>query len=124
MSEPFNMKEELLKVPLLPLREIVIFPNTAVPLFIGRAKSILALEAAYRENKLIFLSAQKDPKLDTPTEEDIYKVGTLCKIVQYLSLPDGSLKILVEGLNRGRIVRFLPNPDYFLVEAEIKREVL
>lgn len=123
MDELFEKKESF-KVPLLPLREIVIFPNTAIPLFIGRAKSILALEAAYRENKLIFLSAQKDPKLDHPSEEDIFKIGTLCKIVQYLSLPDGSLKILAEGLSRGRIVRFLPNTDYFLVEVEIKREVL
>ncbi len=124
MAETFNLKEELIRVPLLPLREIVIFPHTAVPLFIGRAKSILALESAYRENKLIFLSAQRDPKLDNPTEEDVYKVGTLCKIVQYLSLPDGSLKILVEGLNRGRIVKFLPHPDYFLAEIEIKTEIL
>ncbi|MFN3504610.1 MAG: endopeptidase La [Caldimicrobium sp.] len=124
MKKSKVLYEEILKVPLLPLREIVIFPNTAVPLFIGRAKSILALEAAYKENKLIFLSAQKDPKLDEPSEEDIYKVGTLCKIVQYLSLPDGSLKILVEGLNRGRIVRYLPNPDYFLVEVELKTEVI
>lgn len=123
MDELFEKKESF-KVPLLPLREIVIFPNTAIPLFIGRAKSILALEAAYRENKLIFLSAQKDPKLDHPSEEDIFKIGTLCKIVQYLSLPDGSLKILAEGLSRGRIVRFLPNTDYFLVEVEIKREVI
>lgn len=123
MDELFEKKESF-KVPLLPLREIVIFPNTAIPLFIGRAKSILALEAAYRENKLIFLSAQKDPKLDHPSEEDIFKIGTLCKIVQYLSLPDGSLKILAEGLSRGRIVRFLPNNDYFLVEVEIKREVI
>ncbi|MFN3406226.1 MAG: endopeptidase La, partial [Caldimicrobium sp.] len=124
MKNTHIFKEEVLKVPLLPLREIVIFPNTAVPLFIGRTKSILALEAAYKDNKLIFLSAQKDPKLDDPLEEDIYKVGTLCKIVQYLSLPDGSLKILVEGLNRGRIIRYLPSPDYFLVEVEIKTEVI
>lgn len=115
---------ELIRVPLLPLREIVIFPKTAVPLFIGRSKSILAIEAANRENKLIFLSSQKDPKLDNPSESDVYAVGTLCKIVQYLSLPDGSLKILVEGLNRGRILRFLPNPDYFLVEVEVKTEIL
>ncbi len=118
-------KQDTLQVyPLLPLREIVIFPNTAVPLFIGRAKSILAIESAYRGNKLIFLSAQKDPKQDNPEEKDIYKVGTLCKIVQLLKLPDGSLKILVEGLNRGRIVRFLPNPDFYQVEVEIKTEVL
>ncbi|MCS7199991.1 MAG: endopeptidase La [Caldimicrobium sp.] len=110
--------------PLLPLRELVIFPNTAVPLYIGRSKSIQAIEAAHKGNKLIFLSAQKDPSQDQPGEEDIYKVGTICKIVQLLKLPDGSLKILVEGLRRGRILRFIPNPDYYVVEAEIKTEVL
>jgi ATP-dependent Lon protease len=121
----FPINEETLQVyPLLPLREIVIFPNTAVPLFIGRVKSILAIEAAYRGNKLIFLSAQRDPKQDNPEEKDIYQVGTLCKIVQLLKLPDGSLKILVEGLNRGRIIRFLPNADFHQVEVEIKTEVI
>ncbi|MDF2954362.1 MAG: ATP-dependent Lon protease [Thermodesulfobacterium sp.] len=119
------MFNESLKVlPLLPLREIVVFPYTAVPLFIGRTKSILAIEKAYEGDKLIFLSAQKDAKLDNPTEEDIYKVGTICKIIQLLRLPDGTLKILVEGLNRGRIVRFLSNSDYFTVEVEPKTEII
>ncbi|WP_038055054.1 endopeptidase La [Thermodesulfobacterium hydrogeniphilum] len=115
---------ELKVLPLLPLREIVIFPNTAVPLFIGRTKSILAIEKAYSSDRTIFLSAQKDAKLDNPSEDDIYKVGTICKILQLLKLPDGTLKILVEGLNRGRIVRFVPNLDYFLVEIEPKTEII
>ncbi len=115
---------ELKVLPLLPLREIVIFPNTAVPLFIGRTKSILAIEKAYSGDRIIFLSAQKDAKLDNPTEEDIYKVGTICKILQLLKLPDGTLKILVEGLSRGRIIRFVPNLEYFLVEIEPKTEII
>jgi len=118
------LREELKVLPLLPLREIVVFPNTAVPLFIGRAKSIMAIEKAYETDKLLFLSAQKDAKIDVPTEEDIYKIGTICRIIQLLKLPDGTLKILVEGLNRGRIVRFLPNPDYYLVEVEPRTEVI
>lgn len=118
------LNQQLKVLPLLPLREIVVFPNTAVPLFIGRAKSIIAIEKAYNNDKIIFLSAQKDAKLDNPTEEDIYKVGTICKILQLLKLPDGTLKILVEGLNRGRIIRFLPNVDYFLVEVEPKTEII
>ena len=119
------MPNENLKVlPLLPLREIVVFPYTAVPLFIGRVKSILAIEKAYETDKLIFLSAQKDAKLDNPTENDIYKVGTVCKIIQLLRLPDGTLKILVEGLNRGRIVRFLSDSEYFVVEVELKTEII
>jgi len=120
----FNEKETTQVYPLLPLREIVVFPNTAVPLFIGRAKSILAIETAYRSNKLIFLSAQKDPKLDHPEEKDIYRVGTLCRIIQLLKLPDGSLKVLVEGLSRGRIVKFIPTLDYYQVEVEFKTEIL
>lgn len=115
---------EIQELPLLPLRELVIFPNTAVPLFIGRAKSIQAIESAYKSNKFIFLSAQKDPKQDQPGPEDIYKVGTLCKIVQLLRLPDGSLKILVEGLHRGRILNFVPNPEYYVVSIEIKTEIM
>lgn len=119
-----NSIESVYELPLLPLRELVIFPNTAVPLFIGRAKSIQAIEYAFRGDKLIFLSAQKDPKVDVPSLEDIYKVGTICKIVQLLRLPDGSLKILVEGLLRGRIINFLPNPDFYMVSVEVKTEVL
>jgi len=118
------LREELKVLPLLPLREIVVFPNTAVPLFIGRAKSIMAIENAYEMDKLLFLSAQKDAKIDVPTEKDIYKIGTICRIIQLLKLPDGTLKILVEGLNRGRIVRFLPNPNYYLVEVEPRTEVI
>lgn len=124
MPKNTNLIPEVQELPLLPLRELVIFPNTAVPLFIGRAKSIQAIEAAYRSNKLIFLSAQKDPKQDQPGPEDIYKMGTICKIVQLLRLPDGSLKILVEGLHRGRILNFVPNPDYYVVSIEIKTEIM
>lgn len=118
------METQLKTLPLLPLREIVIFPNTVVPLFIGRAKSILAIEKAYAGDKIIFLSAQKDAKIDNPTEEEIYKVGTICRILQLLKLPDGTLKILVEGLSRGRIIRFLENVDFFMVEVEPKTELL
>lgn len=124
MQKKIKPLPEVQELPLLPLRELVIFPNTAVPLFIGRAKSIQAIEAAYKSNKFIFLSAQKDPKQDQPGPEDIYKVGTLCKIVQLLRLPDGSLKILVEGLHRGRILNFVPNPEYYVVSIEIKTEIM
>ncbi|MCS7279591.1 MAG: endopeptidase La [Thermodesulfobacteriaceae bacterium] len=118
------MSEELKTLPLLPLREIVVFPNTAVPLFIGRAKSIFSVEKAYSSDKLIFLSAQKDAKIENPSEEDVYKVGTICKIIQLLRLPDGTLKVLVEGVSRGRMIRYFSNLEYFLVEVEIKTEVI
>ncbi len=118
------MTEELKILPLLPLREIVVFPNTAVPLFIGRSKSIFSVEKAYSGDKFIFLSAQKDAKIDNPSEEDVYKVGTICKIIQLLRLPDGTLKVLVEGVSRAKMVRYFNNPEYFLVEVEVKTEVV
>jgi len=111
-------------LPLMPLRELVVFPQTAVPLFIGRTKSIIAVEKAFQRDKLIFLSAQKDPKIDSPVPEDIYRVGTICRILQLVRLPDNTLKVLVEGLARGRIVRYLTTEEYFSVEIEEMNEVL
>jgi ATP-dependent Lon protease len=116
--------DNLKVLPLMPLRELVVFPQTAVPLFIGRTKSIIAVEKAYQRDKLIFLSAQKDPKIDAPTPEDIYRVGTICRILQLVRLPDNTLKVLVEGLARGRIVRYLTTEEYFSVEVEEMNEVL
>jgi len=116
--------DNLNALPLMPLRELVVFPQTAVPLFIGRTKSIIAVEKAYQRDKLIFLAAQKDPKIDAPTPEDIYRLGTICRILQLVRLPDNTLKVLVEGLSRGRIVRFLTTEEYFSVEVEEMNEVL
>jgi ATP-dependent Lon protease len=116
--------DNLKALPLMPLRELVVFPQTAVPLFIGRTKSIIAVEKAYQRDKLIFLAAQKDPKIDAPTPEDIYRVGTICRILQLVRLPDNTLKVLVEGLARGRIVRYLTTEEYFSVEVEEMNEVL
>lgn len=89
-------------VPLLPLRDIIIFPYMVVPLFVGREKSINALERASAQDKEIFLSAQKKAKTQDPSEEDIYEVGTLSTIIQMLRLPDGTVKVLVEGRKRAR----------------------
>jgi ATP-dependent Lon protease, bacterial type len=111
-------------LPLMPLRELVVFPQTAVPLFIGRAKSIVAIDKAYQKDKLIFLATQKDPKIDSPTPEDIYRVGTISRILQLVRLPDNTLKVLVEGLARGRIIRYLTTEEYFSVEVEEMNEVL
>jgi ATP-dependent Lon protease len=116
--------DNLRVLPLMPLRELVVFPQTAVPLFIGRTKSIIAVDKAYQKDKLIFLAAQKDPKIDAPTPEDIYRVGTICRILQLVRLPDNTLKVLVEGLARGRIVRYLTTEEYFSVEVEEMNEVL
>ena len=86
--------------PLLPLRDVVVYPHMVVPLFVGREKSILALEHAMENDKQIILVAQKNPSEDDPLLDDIYKVGTFATILQMLKLPDGTLKVLVEGLNR------------------------
>src|SRR5438094_9537949 len=107
-----------LRVPLLPLRDIIVFPHMVVPLFVGRQKSIRALEEAMNKQKFILLAAQKDAKTNDPAEDDIYKVGTLGTVVQLLRLPDGTVKVLVEGKRRARVTRYLGNAEYFLVEAE------
>src|SRR5512138_2241173 len=88
------------RVPLLALRDLVIFPNMVIPLFVGREKSIKALEAAMERDRLIFLVAQKDARTDNPDKKDIYEMGTLSEILQILKLPDGAIRVLVEGLTR------------------------
>jgi ATP-dependent Lon protease len=111
------------RVPLLPLRDIIVFPHMVVPLFVGRQKSIRALEEAMNKQKFILLAAQKDAKTNDPGEEDIYRVGTLGTVVQLLRLPDGTVKVLVEGKKRARVVRYVSNVEYFLVESEAIEEV-
>ena len=105
-------------VPLLPLRDIIVFPHMVVPLFVGREKSIAALEEAMSKDKDILLAAQKKAKTNEPTSEDIFAVGTLGTIHQLLRLPDGTVKVLVEGKKRARIRKFVPNETYFLAECE------
>ena len=109
-------------VPLLPLRDIVVFPHMVVPLFVGREKSIAALEEAMNKEKDVLLSSQINAKTNDPKEEDIYNVGTLASIIQLLRLPDGTVKVLVEGKCRARIGQYIPNTAFFLVEVEAIRE--
>ncbi len=110
--------EDRVVIPLLPLRDIVVFPHMVVPLFVGREKSIAALEEAMNKEQDILLSAQVNPKTNDPKPEDIYKVGTLSSIIQLLRLPDGTVKVLVEGKRRARIIQYVSHPNFFLVEAE------
>ncbi len=112
------------RVPLLPLRDIIVFPHMVVPLFVGRQRSIKALEEATQKQSLIFLSSQKDAKTNEPAEDDIYKIGTLGSVVQMLKLPDGTVKVLIEGKKRAKVARFVANPDYFLVEVEEAPEIV
>ncbi|HYR02921.1 MAG TPA: endopeptidase La, partial [Syntrophobacteria bacterium] len=105
-------------LPLLPLRDIIVFPHMVVPLFVGREKSIAALEEAQAGEKHILLAAQKKAKTNEPAPEDIFGVGTVATIIQLLRLPDGTVKVLVEGKKRWRIRAFVPNERFFQVEAE------
>ena len=111
------MPGEESEYPLLPLRDVVVFPNMVVPLFVGREKSIKALEYAMSHEKEIFLSAQRDAKVDTPAQKDIYVYGTLGTVLQLLRLPDGTVKALIEGKQRGKIQSFIYNQEFFMVQV-------
>ncbi|MBK8323885.1 MAG: endopeptidase La [Betaproteobacteria bacterium] len=105
-------------LPLLPLRDVVVFPHMVIPLFVGRPKSIKALEAAMEEGKNVVLVAQKSAAKDEPAPEDLYGVGTVSTILQMLKLPDGTVKVLVEGVHRAGIVRVLTEKANFEAEVE------
>ncbi|MDR1164256.1 MAG: endopeptidase La [Deltaproteobacteria bacterium] len=111
-----------LQLPLLPLRDVVVFPHMVIPLFVGREKSIRALEQAMTLDKSIFLCTQKEAKVDEPSENDIHGVGTVGVVLQLLRLPDGTVKALVEGRSRGRIDSFISSQDFFYVEVEVLNE--
>src|ERR1700754_430649 len=105
--------------PVLPLRDIVVFPHMIVPLFVGREKSVRALEDVMKDDKQILLVAQKNAAQDDPGPDDIHAVGTIGTILQLLKLPDGTVKVLVEGGSRARIQKFAENEAFFQAYAEI-----
>ena len=104
--------------PLLPLRDVVVFPHMVIPLFVGRAKSIKALEAAMEAGKSIVLVAQKSAAKDEPATEDIYRIGSIANILQMLKLPDGTVKVLVEGTQRAKVLRIFDDKSH--LDAEIQ----
>lgn len=108
--------------PVLPLRDIVVFPHMIVPLFVGRDKSVRALEQVMTQDKQILLSSQRDPGEDDPSEDGIFRVGVLANVLQLLKLPDGTVKVLVEGRARVQIDRFNGNESYFEAEARLLEE--
>ena len=114
--------ETTVTYPVLPLRDIVVFPHMIVPLFVGREKSVRALEAVMEDNKEILLSSQIDPSEDEPTSDSIYEVGVIATVMQLLKLPDGTVKVLVEGKERVRVTEYLENDEYFEANAEILAE--
>jgi ATP-dependent Lon protease len=117
MTASFSAESRVL--PLLPLRDVVVFPHMVIPLFVGRPKSIKALEAAMEEGKNVVLVAQKSAAKDEPNPEDLYEVGTVSTILQMLKLPDGTVKVLVEGVQRARIERVLTDKANFEAEIEL-----
>ena len=112
------MTEETSTYPVLPLRDIVVFPHMIVPLFVGREKSINALEDVMQEDKQVFLATQKNAGVDDPSYEDVFEIGTIGTILQLLKLPDGTVKVLVEGTHRAKIKKYLDNDKFFEAEAE------
>lgn len=115
--------EEMI-VPLLPLRGLLVYPTMVLHLDVGRDKSVQALEKAMVDNHLIFLTTQKDLTIDVPIEEDLYQMGTLTKVKQMLKLPNGTIRVLIEGLKRAEIIEFLDEPDYFLVKLQTHEDDL
>ncbi|CUH69597.1 Lon protease [Thalassovita autumnalis] len=118
MQEPLNAS-----YPVLPLRDIVVFPHMIVPLFVGRDKSVRALEEVMQDDKQILLSSQVDPAEDDPQTDGIYKSGVLANVLQLLKLPDGTVKVLVEGQARVKITEYIENDDFFEARAEYLNEI-
>jgi len=114
-----ELTDQLQVMPVLPLRDVVVYPHMVIPLFVGREKSILALEEAMAGNKHILLVAQKSAAQDDPEQEDVYRIGTLANILQLLKLPDGTVKVLVEGTKRAKIIHFLPNDKFFSAQISL-----
>ncbi|WP_050933977.1 endopeptidase La, partial [Vibrio harveyi] len=110
-------RSERIEIPVLPLRDVVVYPHMVIPLFVGREKSISCLETAMETNKQVLLVAQKQADTDEPTVEDLFEVGTVATILQLLKLPDGTVKVLVEGQQRAKINHFKES-EFFLAEAE------
>lgn len=111
-------RSERIEIPVLPLRDVVVYPHMVIPLFVGREKSIRCLEAAMEQDKKVLLVAQKDASTDEPTVEEIFSVGTVANILQMLKLPDGTVKVLVEGGQRARLERIIDDKDFFVGEAQ------
>ena len=117
MTESFEPREQTVTYPLLPLRDVVVFPHMVIPLFVGRPKSIKALEVAMEAGKHIMLVAQKSAAKDEPAPEDLYRIGSVANILQMLKLPDGTVKVLVEGIQRAEIVSIEDERSHYVCDT-------
>ncbi len=113
-----NELSGVVEIPVLALRDVVVYPQMVIPLFVGREKSIRSLDLAMESDKQVFLVAQKDATIDDPISTDVYETGTVASILQMLKLPDGTVKVLVEGVKRAKIEKFVQTEDYFTAEIE------
>jgi len=113
MTQSTFKNDSLETLPMVPLRDVVVFPHTMIPFVVGRKSSLMAVEQALSQNKKIFLATQKDAKVDNPKPEDINAIGTIANIIQSLKLPNGNIKLLVEGNFRGRVLEIHQQEDYF-----------
>src|SRR5512139_800305 len=104
-QKDLDIPQPLSLVPVLPLRDVVVYPHMVIPLFVGRERSIDALDAAMKDNKQILLVAQREAEVDEPEFDDLYRIGTLANILQLLKLPDGTVKVLVEGSERSQVLK-------------------
>ncbi len=116
------MKKKQIVIPLLPLRDIVVFPGMITPLFVGRSKSISALEEVMSKDKMIFLVTQKDAETDDPLPNEIYEIGCIGKVIQLLKLPDGTMKALIEAQDKARILKYNKDDNYYSVNAELSEK--
>jgi len=121
-EEEVEIPENIINIPLLPLRDIVIFPHMIVPLFVGRSKSTKALEEAMMNDRRIVVVAQKQPNVEDPPPEDLFDTGTLCEVLNMVKLPDGTIKVLIEGNMRAKILEYIIEDEYFVIRAETVEE--
>ena len=110
-------------IPILPLRDIVVFPHMVAPLFVGRKQSVNALNSVMNGDKKIFLLSQKNSEIDNPTEDNLYAYGTLAKVLQLLKLPDGTVKVLVEGISRSKVVKLNFNKDFAIATIKDIKDI-
>jgi ATP-dependent Lon protease len=124
MTQAQGNKGDLRKLPMMPIRDMVIFPHMMTPFVVGRESSVRALEEALTGDRKIFLATQHDARTDEPRAEDIYKVGTIGNIVQSVKMPDGNIKVLVEGLERGQAVDMTDSDGFFVATVRTGKQQL
>ena len=123
-QKDLDIQQPLSLLPVLPLRDVVVYPHMVIPLFVGRERSIDALDAAMKENKQVLLVAQREAEVDEPDFDDLYRVGTLANILQLLKLPDGTVKVLVEGSERSQVLKYKETGSYFSAAVTLLEDQL